>query len=88
MDKVTVRFLRQVILGLLLHDSEEALQEVFQRVALSTKLHVFQEGIRLFIHHFLLRNLNSQSSENVELLQQRAKMAYKILSAAESKIKF
>ncbi|PSN29484.1 hypothetical protein C0J52_23722 [Blattella germanica] len=87
-DKVTVRFLRQVILGLLLHDSEEAIQEVFQRVALSTKLHVFREGIRLFIHHFLLRNLNLQSSENVELLQQRAKMADKILSAAESKIKF
>ncbi|XP_069672026.1 nucleolar MIF4G domain-containing protein 1 [Periplaneta americana] len=84
-DQVMVRFLRQVLLGLLLHDSQEAVQEVFQRVAVSSKLHVFREGIRLFIHHFLLRNMSEADSE---VLHQRAKMADKILSAAESRVMF
>lgn len=87
-DQITVRFLRQVLLGILLTDSEEAFQQAFQRVAVSSKLHLFQEGIRLFIHHFLLRNMKSVPQEDMEMLQQRAKMADKILSSAESKVKF
>ena len=88
MDKITVKFLRQLLLGLLLHKSLEEVQQAFQRIAISKNLHIFREGIRLFIHHFLLRNLENHSLENVELLQQRAKMADKILGAGESKVKF
>jgi nucleolar MIF4G domain-containing protein 1 len=87
-DQFTVRFLRQVLLGVLLADTEEVFQQAFQRVALSSKLHLFQEGIRIFIHHFLLRNMSSLPQGDMETLQLRAKMADKILSAAESKVKF
>ncbi|KAJ9584416.1 hypothetical protein L9F63_021236 [Diploptera punctata] len=87
-DKITVKFLRQLLLGLLLYKSEEEVQQAFQRVALAKNLHVFREGIRLFIHHFLLRNLENHTVENIEVLKQRAKMADKILGAAESKVKF
>jgi nucleolar MIF4G domain-containing protein 1 len=87
-DQITVRFLRQVLLGVLLTDSEEAFQQAFQRVAVSSKLHIFQEGIRIFIHHFLLRNMCSLPQKGMEKLQLRAKMADKILSASESKVKF
>jgi nucleolar MIF4G domain-containing protein 1 len=87
-DQITVRFLRQVLLGVLLTDSQEAFQQAFQRVAVSSKLRLFQEGIRIFIHHFLLRNMSSLPQEDKEMLQMRAKMADKILSSAESKVKF
>ena len=83
-----MKFLRQLLLGLLLHKSEEEIQQAFQRVALSKNLHIFREGIRLFIHHFVLRNLQAHSLESVKLLQQRTKMADRILGAAESKVKF
>jgi len=87
-DHVTVRFLRQVLLEVLLTDSKEDFQQAFQRVTLSSKLRLFQEGIRIFIHHFLLRNMSSLPQEDMEMLQSRAKMADKILSASESKVKF
>jgi nucleolar MIF4G domain-containing protein 1 len=87
-DQLTVRFLRQVLLGVLLADSEEAFQQAFQRIAVSSKLHLFQEGIRIFIHHFLLRNISSLPQDDMERLQLRAKMADKILSARESIVKF
>jgi hypothetical protein len=87
-DHVTVRFLRQVLLGVLLTDSEEDFQQAFQRITVSTKLHLFQQGIRIFIHHFLLRNMSSLPQQDMDMLQLRAKMADKILSVAESKVKF
>jgi nucleolar MIF4G domain-containing protein 1 len=87
-DHVTVRFLRQVLLGLLLTDSEEDFQQAFQRITVSSKLRLFQEGIRIFIHHFLLRNMSSLPQQDMDVLQLRAKMADKILSTAESKVKF
>jgi len=87
-DHITVRFLRQVLLEVLLTDSKEDFQQAFQRVTLSPKLRLFQEGIRIFIHHFLLRNMSSLPQQDMETLQSRAKMADKILSTAESKVKF
>jgi len=87
-DHVTVRFLRQVLLEVLLTDTEEDFQLAFQRITLSPKLHLFQEGIRIFTHHFLLRNMSSLPQQDMEMLESRAKMADKILSAAESKVKF
>lgn len=86
-DRVTVRFLRQVLLGVLLADSED-FQQAFQRITVSSKLRLFREGIRIFIHHFLLRNMSSLPRQDMDTLQVRAKMADKILSAAESKVKF
>ena len=80
-DRVTVRFLRQVLLGVLLTDSED-FQQAFQRITVSSKLRLFREGIRIFIHHFLLRNMSSLPRQDMDTLQVRAKMADKILSAA------
>nr|CAD7447295.1 unnamed protein product [Timema bartmani] len=83
-DKPAVRFLRQVLLGVLLCSSEEVCVEVFQRTAQSAKLRMFRESLRLFIHHFLLRNTATLPANDVQTLEKRANIADKILSLQES----
>ncbi|XP_067011614.2 nucleolar MIF4G domain-containing protein 1 [Anabrus simplex] len=84
-DKAMVRLLRQILLGILLHDSLEVMQEVFQRVAIAPKLHMFRESIRLFIQHFLLRKTDSLPEEDMKTLKDRANIVDTILSMAESR---
>lgn len=90
LDKVTLRFMRQTLLGILLHDDVEACTGVFERIVQSDKLKMFKDSLRLFIHHFLLKNLKSnvvdESKRN--LLEERAKMVDKLLSINDKKIKF
>ncbi|XP_066254134.1 nucleolar MIF4G domain-containing protein 1 homolog [Euwallacea similis] len=87
LDKVTLRLVRQILLGILLHEELEAVQVVFTNIALADKLKMFRESLRLFIHHFLLRNLkdgvvNEDQKRNLEI---RARMVEKILTAKESR---
>ncbi|KAJ8911639.1 hypothetical protein NQ315_005984 [Exocentrus adspersus] len=90
LDKVTLRFMRQILLGILLHKDNEACLSVFEKVAQSDKLKLFRESLRLFIHHFLLRNLKSGSilEEHKSLLETRAKLVEKVLVSKENKVKF
>lgn len=90
MDKITLRFIRQILLGILLHNDVEAILGVFEKVALSDKLKMFRESLRLFIHHFLLRNLKSDTidAEQKALLENRSKIVEKVLIAKESRAKF
>ncbi|KAJ8969084.1 hypothetical protein NQ317_016329 [Molorchus minor] len=53
LDKITLRFMRQTLLGILLHKETEDCLSVFEKVAQSDKLKMFRESLRLFIHHFL-----------------------------------
>lgn len=89
-DQVTLRLIRQVLIGILLHDNEETSLAVFEKVATSPKLKMFRESLRLFIHHFLLRNLNtsSLSDEHKQILTTRARLAEKALTSSENKVKF
>ncbi|CAH0564818.1 unnamed protein product [Brassicogethes aeneus] len=90
LDKITLRFIRQILLGILLHHDLESVQGVFEKVAQSEKLKMFRESLRLFIHHFLLRNLKADTIGEVQksLLESRAKMVEKILMAKEGKVRF
>ncbi|KAL1497289.1 hypothetical protein ABEB36_008279 [Hypothenemus hampei] len=87
LDKITLRLIRQILLGVLLHEDLEAVEGVFKNVALSDKLKMFRESLRLFIHHFLLRNLKEGmvSEEQKLRLESRAKMVEKILTVKETK---
>ncbi|CAH2000517.1 unnamed protein product [Acanthoscelides obtectus] len=87
LDKVTLRFIRQILIGILLHKVEEDCLQVFLKVSKSDKLKIFRDSLRLFIHHFLLKNLNSEGipEEQKHLLEQRAKAVEKVLSVKESK---
>lgn len=81
LDKVTLRFMRQALLGVLLSDDFDECQSVFATVALSEKLKMFKESIRLFIQHFLLKNLNSGSipESQKSMLTERAAVIDKLL---------
>lgn len=78
------------MLGILLHENEEACLEVFSRISLSPKLQTFRESLRLFINHFLVKNIDATENmqKQSELLKKRAKWVDKILSTQESKFIF
>lgn len=90
LDKLTMRLVRQIILGILLHENEEACLEVFGRISLSPKLQTFRESLRLFINHFLVKNIciSENLQEHRELLKKRAGCVDKLLSTRESKLIF
>ncbi|CAG9763214.1 unnamed protein product [Ceutorhynchus assimilis] len=89
LDKITLRLMRQILLGILLHSDLEAVQGVFEKVAHSDKMKMFRESLRLFIHHFLLRNLKSESvpQEQKQNMEERAKMVEKILTAKDTRLR-
>ncbi|XP_040170886.1 nucleolar MIF4G domain-containing protein 1 homolog [Anopheles arabiensis] len=89
-DKVNLRLMRQIMLGLLLMEDENKCLQVFSRISASFKLKAFKDGIRLFMHHFLARGSSSANSsslpeEQVQLLQERIKQADELL-ATDTKI--
>ncbi|XP_049289069.1 nucleolar MIF4G domain-containing protein 1 homolog [Anopheles funestus] len=89
-DKVNLRLMRQIMLGLLLLEDENKCLQVFSRISASNKLKSFKDGIRLFMHHFLARGSMSHGQlpdEQVQLLQQRIKQADELLST-DTKIEF
>ncbi|XP_015600311.1 nucleolar MIF4G domain-containing protein 1 [Cephus cinctus] len=90
LDKHTLRLLRQIVLGILLHKSAEACEKVFERIALSPQLQAFREGLRLFISHFLVKNMKRDNipEEEVRKLQKRAEVVDKILTTKGSKLIF
>lgn len=82
--------MRQILLGILLCEDLENCKEVFAKVAQSDKLKMFRESLKLFMHHFLLKNLGSQGIEEgkKELLRQRVKIVEKMLNGKDSRMKF
>ncbi|XP_052902558.1 nucleolar MIF4G domain-containing protein 1 homolog [Anopheles moucheti] len=89
-DKVNLRLMRQLMLGLLLQEDENKCLQVFSRISASNKLKSFKDGIRLFMHHFLARGSISHGQlpdEQVQLLQQRIKQADELLST-DTKIEY
>ncbi|XP_025829222.1 nucleolar MIF4G domain-containing protein 1 homolog [Agrilus planipennis] len=90
LDKITLRFVRQILLGILLCEDLEQCLQVFEKVSQGEKLKLFRESIRLFIKHFLLRNLkvNNVSDDQKNLLEERANLIDKMLSQHDRKIRF
>ena len=82
MDRTLVRFLRHVLLGLLLHQSDISVQAAFTKIATQSKLHLLKEGLTLFMHHFVMKNVEKMDSGQAEKLQERINMVQRILSAS------
>lgn len=57
LDKRHIRLLRQTILSVANEEALDSIKQVFDRVSKSKKLSLFREALRLFIHHFILRNM-------------------------------
>ncbi|XP_066584151.1 nucleolar MIF4G domain-containing protein 1 homolog [Prorops nasuta] len=90
LDKPTLRVLRQIMLGILLHEDEDASIQVFERISGSPKLQSFRESLRLFIHHFLLKNIdnNSRLEQERTLLKKRIELVDKMLISRGNKMVF
>ncbi|KAL0822057.1 hypothetical protein ABMA28_005425 [Loxostege sticticalis] len=92
LNKQSVRFMRQILLAIIMNADLQASLEVFHRVSKPAKLHMFRESLRLFIQHFLIKNAgkknNVLSEEDMATLKERAVEVDKILTLHESKLRF
>ncbi|XP_063536934.1 nucleolar MIF4G domain-containing protein 1 homolog [Cydia strobilella] len=92
LNKSSVRFLRQILLAIIMNADLQASLQVFHRIAKSSKLHMFRESLRLFIQHFLLKNAGKKSAvlseEEMKILKERTVEVEKILTMFETKLKF
>ncbi|XP_041823469.1 nucleolar MIF4G domain-containing protein 1 [Melanotaenia boesemani] len=88
LDKPKVRFLRQVLTKLLKETEPEELSNIFGRISGISKLGMLREGLKLFISHFLLKNVQSRGpAEQAAVLLERAQVATKAMEAKEAKLK-
>ncbi|XP_059054861.1 nucleolar MIF4G domain-containing protein 1 homolog [Achroia grisella] len=91
LNKASVRFMRQILLAIIMNENLQSSLEVFHRISKPPKLHMFRESIRLFIQHFLIKNINKKSNilnaEEMATLKERALEVDKILTMHESKLR-
>ncbi|XP_028029306.1 nucleolar MIF4G domain-containing protein 1 homolog [Bombyx mandarina] len=90
LSKQSVRFMRQVLLSIIMNEDVASSLEVFQRVARPPKLHVFRESLRLFIQHFLVKTAGRSGAlgpHDAAALALRAADVDAILTRHESKLK-
>ncbi|XP_042902712.1 nucleolar MIF4G domain-containing protein 1 [Parasteatoda tepidariorum] len=81
MNKTLIRFFRQILLAILLHESEEICLQAFQRISLSQNLKMLRESLRLFMHHFLLRNQTKFTEDVATKLEERVKLVETVLKS-------
>ncbi|XP_016295443.1 nucleolar MIF4G domain-containing protein 1-like [Sinocyclocheilus anshuiensis] len=87
LDKPKVKFLKQIISKLLKETEPEDLVNIFGRISGIPKLGMLREGLKLFISHFLLRNIQTQGTEQAKVLRDRAEVATRAMEARDAKIK-
>jgi len=84
MNKPNVKFLRTVLTGVLMEQEEEVAVASFKAISEQANLNFFRESLRLFMHHFLLKQ-----SKDVDLaiMKARITMAEKALMSSSSKLR-
>ncbi|XP_073486039.1 nucleolar MIF4G domain-containing protein 1 [Aquarana catesbeiana] len=86
LDKTKVSFLRQILSRVLVDAEADDLAVIFGKISDNPKLGMLREGLKLFISHFLLKNIQ-KSAEEAELLRQKADIAMKALQAKDNKLR-
>uniref|UniRef100_A0A8C2CYG8 Nucleolar MIF4G domain-containing protein 1 n=1 Tax=Cyprinus carpio TaxID=7962 RepID=A0A8C2CYG8_CYPCA len=87
LDKPKVKFLKQVLSKLLKETEPEDLVNIFGRISGIPKLGMLREGLKLFISHFLLRNIQTEETEQAKVLKDRAEVATKAMEARDAKMR-
>uniref|UniRef100_K7GIM2 Nucleolar MIF4G domain-containing protein 1 n=2 Tax=Pelodiscus sinensis TaxID=13735 RepID=K7GIM2_PELSI len=88
LDKPKVHFLRQVLYTLLMKTDVEELTSIFGRLADNPKLGMLREGLKLFLSHFFLKNVQAhKSTEEASLLKERVELVSRTMQAKESRLK-
>lgn len=90
LDKQTMRFVKQILLNIFLHEDESACIQVFQRISISPQLETFRESLRLFISCFLVKSVDSYSISEAQktMLKERAESVDRILTMHGSRVIF
>eukprot|EP00092_Neocalanus_flemingeri_P010735 GFUD01011564.1.p1 GENE.GFUD01011564.1~~GFUD01011564.1.p1 ORF type:complete len:827 (+),score=321.83 GFUD01011564.1:157-2637(+) len=84
MNKPNMRFLRIVLTEVLMEQEEELVVATFKAISEQTNLNMFRESVRLFMHHFLLKQ---SKNVDLEIIKDRVKLADKALMSASSKLR-
>ncbi|XP_060104043.1 nucleolar MIF4G domain-containing protein 1 [Heteronotia binoei] len=88
LDKPKVHFLRRALSTLFLKTDPEELCSIFGKLAENPKLGMLHEGLKLFLSHFLLKNLQAnRSASEASLLKERIELVNRTLKAKESRVK-
>ncbi|XP_034257633.1 nucleolar MIF4G domain-containing protein 1 [Pantherophis guttatus] len=88
LDKPKVQFLRQVLSALFLKMEQEDLNHIFEKLSDNPKLGMLNEGLKLFLMHFLMKNIQAHSDvKEGALLKEKIDLVTKRLKANESKVK-
>lgn len=84
LDKITHKFVKQIVMQLLLVPKDDIFTNIFSKVALSKKLSSFKDSIKLFMHHFLLSpsNVKKLDEETSTLLQHRVELIDKMFESS------
>jgi len=84
MNKPNVKFLRTVLTGVLMDQEEELVAASFKAISEQANLNFFRESLRLFMHHFMLKQ-----SKEVDLIaiRRRISIAEKALMSSSSKLR-
>merc|ERR1712179_738209 len=84
MNKPNVKFLRTVLTGVLMDQEEELVAASFKAISEQANLNFFRESLRLFMHHFMLKQ-----SKEVDLItiRKRITIAEKALMSSSSKLR-
>ncbi|XP_065218007.1 nucleolar MIF4G domain-containing protein 1 [Planococcus citri] len=92
MNKSMVRFLRQLLLSILLNNEETTIAEVFAPISKSEALFMLREGLQLFLHHFILKEVANKSSDayngDLSSLPQKIEVAENAMRGSNSQIDF
>jgi len=88
LDKTKVKFIRQVLLSLLLAKKEEECVETFTRLPASGQLALFREGMRLFLLRYILGQGAATEGVEAELLKNRVSIAERLLVNQNNKVRF
>ncbi|XP_039201606.1 nucleolar MIF4G domain-containing protein 1 [Crotalus tigris] len=88
LDKPKVHFLRQVLSALFLKTEQEDLNYIFEKLSDNPKLGMLHEGLKLFLTHFLMKNIQAHTDvKEGALLREKIDLVTKTLKAKESKLK-
>jgi nucleolar MIF4G domain-containing protein 1 len=89
LEKISIKFVRQILLGLLLAKDEAASSAVFFRIPSTDQLSLFRESLKIFLHRYVLSKKHQlPAGSDTELLISRVDIAEKALTNAESRVTF
>ncbi|XP_050388499.2 nucleolar MIF4G domain-containing protein 1 isoform X1 [Patella vulgata] len=84
LDKAMVNFLRIMLEQLLLDNSSEVIESIFLKVSVNDKLRHLQEGLKLFLVHFLIRKKGKDKTGPA--LAEKVAIAEKALNEGQRKM--